>query len=134
MYMVWVTKRESRPAPRLTSRFLPRKMYTNPTNKTMNEAPSREPAIMAKDSFGFSTPASRKASEVAAMGEPDNTILAVSQPKPSALAGLSTETLSRIIGANGFAPSLTSTSARMNKVMLLINRIIRRLMLRILAR
>lgn len=113
--MVWVTNKDNRPAPRLISRCLPRKTYTNPTRRTIKDAPSREPAIIAKDSLGARTPASRNANEVAAMGDPERTILADSHPKPNALAGLLTEKWFRITGASGFAPSLTKIKANINR-------------------
>jgi hypothetical protein len=62
---------------------------------------------------------------VAAIGEPESTMLAESQPNPRALAGLSTEKRSRIIGANGLAPSFTRIRARIKIEMLTRNRIIR---------
>ncbi len=45
--MLAVTTRASRPMVSPARRSCPRSTYMNPTNSTMNEAPSREPTIMA---------------------------------------------------------------------------------------
>ena len=73
----------------------------------MKDAPSLEPEIIAKVSVGFNTRASRRANEVAAMGEPDRARLADNHPRPRALAGLFMEKRSRMRGAKGLAPSFS---------------------------
>src|SRR4030067_930658 len=88
----------------------------------MNDAPRRDPAIMAKASTEGSTLASKNAGAVAAIGEPDSTMLADNQPNPRALAGLFTEKRSRITGASGLAPSLTMTRARIKIDILIRNK------------
>src|SRR4030067_536488 len=88
----------------------------------MNDAARRDPAIMAKASTEVSTLASKNARAVAAIGEPESTMLAASQPNPKALAGLFYEKRSRITGASGLAPSLTMTRARIKIDILIRNK------------
>ena len=51
-----------------------------PTTRTTNDAPSREPVSMAKDSDRLMAPPSSRVSDDAATGEPDSTRQAPSQP------------------------------------------------------
>ena len=89
----------------------------------MKAAPNREPEIIAKVSTGDITPASKSDKEVAATGDPDNSTLEANQPKPKALAGLSTDILFRIIGAKGMAPSFIKAKAKIKAAKLIKNKI-----------
>ena len=59
---------------------------TKPTNSTMNDAPSREPLIIANASMSEVVPEENRLSEIAATGEPLITMYEPSQPNPSRLS------------------------------------------------
>ena len=80
----------------------------------MNEAPKREPLIMAKLSRSEMAPPLNRPRDVAATGEPLSNTYAPSQPKPKRLTAPSAPSRSSSEVAPD-APEVSSSRARMKK-------------------
>ena len=74
----------------------------------------REPSNIVNDCVASIAPPSRSASAETAMGEPDSTMPAVSQPRPSVLHGLSVKIEPSSDGTSSAAPAFISPRAVTN--------------------
>ena len=87
---------------------------TKPTKSTMNEAPSRDPLIIANASRSDIVPEAKRLSEIAATGEPLITMYEPNQPNPSRFSTPSAEKRERT-GERPTAPAVSSSSAKMKR-------------------
>src|SRR4249919_2148770 len=116
-YTPAVSESASTPIPIDSPRLRPRlrSAYRNPTSRTTNDAPSREPDSIVKVCSWLVAPPTYRLSATAAIGEPDSTMYAPSHPNPSVETALLKSGLSSSVGASAFAPSFISWIANTNR-------------------
>src|SRR4249920_2407756 len=95
-------------SPRLRPRF--RSAYRNPTSRTTNDAPSREPESIVNVWSWVVAPPTYRLSATAAIGEPDSTMYAPSHPNPSVDTALLNSGLPSSVGAPAFISWIANTN------------------------